>query len=177
MPLFFMVSGYLYKKKPVIEDLKRRLVTIVIPYLSFGFLVLLYWALIERKFRYSTMGVIDSALGLLRGQYEFLDFNVHLWFLPCFFITLITYNILMNLVGKKWTYVIVASMSIVYLVITIPSLPWGIDRMFQYIFFVMCGDILSDSKVIERFSKHKPQLISGGGYPSCCKFCAEPVFQ
>ena len=79
MPLFFLAAGWVYKEKPVLKDLKRRIHTIVIPYFSFGVLILIYWQVIERRFRDSDMSFIDSFIGLLSGQYDNLDFNVHLW--------------------------------------------------------------------------------------------------
>lgn len=85
MPLFFFAAGWVYKKKQFLIDIKRRIQTIVIPYFSFGLVVLIYWQLIERKFRYSNMSFTKALLGLLSGEYNYLDFNVHLWFLPCFF--------------------------------------------------------------------------------------------
>ena len=42
MPLFFLAAGWVYKEKTVLTDIKRRIQTIVIPYFSFGFLVLIY---------------------------------------------------------------------------------------------------------------------------------------
>ena len=77
----------MYKEKSVLTDIKRRIQTIVVPYFSFGLLVLLYWQVIERRFRNSDMSFMDSLLGLFSGCYDNLDFNVHLWFLPCFFVT------------------------------------------------------------------------------------------
>lgn len=60
MPLFFLAAGWVYKEKTVLADIKRRIQTIVIPYFSFGFLVLIYWQLMERKFRDSDMSFIRS---------------------------------------------------------------------------------------------------------------------
>ena len=85
MPLFFFAAGWVYKKKQFFIDIKRRIQTIVIPYFSFGLVILIYWQLIERKFRYSNMSFTKALFGLLSGEYNYLDFNVHLWFLPCFF--------------------------------------------------------------------------------------------
>ena len=45
----------MYKEKSVLTDIKRRIQTIVVPYFSFGLLVLLYWQVIERRFRDSDM--------------------------------------------------------------------------------------------------------------------------
>ena len=150
MPLFFFVAGYLYKQKDILTDLKRRIQTIVIPYFAFGSIVLLYWALLERRFRDSSMGVFESVLGLISGEYRYLDFNVHLWFLPCFFVTVCLYNLLRNIGGKKVTYITAIIMSIAYLVIDIPDLPWGIDRVFEYIGFYAIGNLYAESKITEK---------------------------
>ena len=99
MPLFFFAAGWLYKEKPVVVDIKRRFTTIMIPYFCFGSLTLLYWQLFERHFRNSDMSFVQSLFGLISGQYDYLDFNVHLWFLPCFFTVVIFYNILVRLGG------------------------------------------------------------------------------
>ena len=101
MPLFFLAAGWVYKEKSVLTDIKRRIQTIVVPYFSFGLLVLLYWQVIERRFRNSDMSFMDSLLGLFSGCYDNLDFNVHLWFLPCFFVTVVLFNVLVNLGGGK----------------------------------------------------------------------------
>ena len=50
----------MYKEKTILTDIKRRIQTIVIPYFSFGLLVLLYWQVIERRFRDSDMSFMDS---------------------------------------------------------------------------------------------------------------------
>lgn len=148
MPLFFFAAGWVYKQKPVLVDIKRRIQTIVVPYFSFGVLVLIYWQVIERRFRFSDMGFMDAFLGLLSGQYENLDFNVHLWFLPCFFVTVVFFNFLVNLgewanVGRKAAYIVSVLMSILYVVFSLPGLPWGIDRVFKYIGFYAVGTFLA----------------------------------
>ena len=104
MPLFFLAGGWVYKEKPALTDIKRRIQTIVVPYFSFGLLVLIYWRGIERKFRDSDMGFMDSLFGLFSGCYDNLDFNVHLWFLPCFFVRVVLFYMLVNLGGKKIAY-------------------------------------------------------------------------
>lgn len=78
MARFFFAAGWVYKEKPIVTDIKRRIKTIVIPYFSFGFLGLIYYQLIERRFRDSDMSFVDSLFGLFSGEYDNLDFNVHL---------------------------------------------------------------------------------------------------
>ncbi|RHR03116.1 hypothetical protein DWX68_02435 [Clostridium sp. AF20-7] len=143
MPLFFLAAGWVYKEKSVLTDIKRRIQTIVVPYFSFGLLVLLYWQVIERRFRDSDMGFTDSLFGLFSGCYDNLDFNVHLWFLPCFFVTVALFNILVNLGGRKFAYIAVVLMSLIYVVLPMPELPWGINRVFKYIGFYAVGVFLA----------------------------------
>ena len=152
MPLFFLAAGWVYKEKSVLTDIKRRIQTIVVPYFSFGLLVLLYWQVIERRFRNSDMSFMDSLLGLFSGCYDNLDFNVHLWFLPCFFVTVALFNILVNLGGRKIAYVVSALMSLIYVVLPMPELPWGINRVFKYIGFYAVGVFLAgrETKIADR---------------------------
>ena len=149
MPLFFLAAGWAYKEKTILIDIKRRIQTIVIPYFSFGFLVLIYWQLIERRFRDSNMSFCDSLLGLFLGNYDNLDFNIHLWFLPCFFVTVIIFNILINIGGKKTAYIVSALMSLTYIVIPMHGLPWSIDRVFKYIGFYAVGTFVAKKKIGE----------------------------
>lgn len=142
----------MYKEKSVLIDIKRRIQTIVVPYFSFGLLVLLYWQVIERRFRNSDMSFMDSLLGLFSGCYDNLDFNVHLWFLPCFFVTVALFNILVNLGGKKIAYIVSALMSLIYVVLSMPELFWGLNRVFKYIGFYAVGVFLAgrETKIADR---------------------------
>lgn len=143
MPLFFLAAGWVYKERPILTDIKRRIQTIVIPYFSFGLLVLLYWQVIERRFRNSDMSFMESLLGLFSGCYDNLDFNVHLWFLPCFFITVVLFNMFVELSGRRNAYIISALMSLIYAILPMPELPWGFNRMFRYMGFYAVGVLLA----------------------------------
>ena len=152
MPLFFMAAGWVYKEKTILTDIKRRIQTILVPYFSFGLIVLLYWQVIERRFRDSDMSFIDSLFGLFSGCYDNLDFNIHLWFLPCFFVTVILFNILVNLGGKKIAYIVSALMSLIYVVLPLPELPWGFNRVFKYIGFYAVGVLLAgrETRIVDK---------------------------
>ena len=161
MPLFFFAAGWIYKEKSVVVDLKRRLQTIVVPYFSFGFPVLIYWQLIERSFRESDMSFLDSLFGLFSGEYGRLDFNVHLWFLPCFFVTVIMFNLLVNLGKKRLAYFVAVVMSVGFIFILLPELPWGVDRVFKYIAFYAGGVLLADKTEIEILKSRVVKIIVG----------------
>lgn len=144
---FFLAAGWVYKKKPILNDIRRRIETIVVPYFSFGLLLLIYWQLIERRFRDSVMSFVDSFKGLLSGCYENLDFNVHLWFLPCFFMTVILFNVLVNVGGKKLAFIVSVLMSLIYMVLPMSELFWGVNRVFKYIGFYAIGVLLASKDV------------------------------
>ena len=165
MPLLFFVAGCVYHKKAVSMDLRRRIQTIVIPYFIFGGICLIYWLLVERRFRDSTMGLERTLIGLLLGQYEFLDFNVHLWFLPCFFLTTILFNILVNMgnrltISSKLAYIASFVMSIVYMICPLPEMPWGGNRVFKYIGFYAIGCFFSEQKV-ETYIQRQSGITKG----------------
>ncbi|MCD7709108.1 MAG: acyltransferase family protein [Clostridiales bacterium] len=155
MPLFFMASGWLYKEREIFSQIKNKIFTVVVPYFCFGVLTLIYWQLFERHFRNSTMSLKMAAIGLISGQYEYLDFNVHLWFLPCFFLTIVIYNALRKLTGKRITYIIAIAASLVYVIGILPSMPWGFDRVFKYIGFYALGNAAADISLQEKMKDMK----------------------
>lgn len=85
------------------------------------------------------------------------------------FVTVCLYNLLRNIGGKKVTYITAIIMSIAYLVIDIPDLPWGIDRVFEYIGFYAIGNLYAESKITEKLIEMPNlKILTGGGYTSIC---------
>lgn len=146
MPLFFFAGGWVYRKKRIAIDLAGRTKKIIIPYFSFGSIILIYWYFIERAYRDTSQTLGEAALGLLLGEYELLEFHSHLWFLPCFFVTAVLYNILVNIGGEKTAYIASAAMAVVHIFVPVPVLPWGIDRVFGYIVYYALGHLFSEIK-------------------------------
>lgn len=101
----------------------------------------MYWQIIEKRFRESDMSFMDSLLGLFSGRYDMLDFNVHLWFLPCFFVTVVLFNLFVNLGSRKIAYALTILMSL------LPKFFWGFNRMFKYIGFYAVGAFLGKKAV------------------------------
>ena len=89
------------------------------------------------------MSFLDALAGLFSGCYNNLDFNIHLWFLPCFFVTVALFNILVNLGGRKISYIASALMSLIYILLPMPEFPWGV---FKYIGFYAVGTGKKKSK-------------------------------
>lgn len=162
MPLFFFAAGWVYRERSVIVDIKRRIQTVVVPYFSFGILILIYWQVIERRFRDTNISFSESLLGLLLGKYDKLVFNVHLWFLPCFFVTVVLFNVIVNIGGKKTAYIVSILMSGIYIIFPLPGLPWGCDRVFKYIFFYAVGVWLAehDEKINITYKNFERKILA-----------------
>lgn len=149
MPLFFFAGGWVYRKKKIKDNLSGRVKKIVIPYFTFGAVILIYWYFIERSFRSVSQTFGEAAFGLFLGEYKLLDFHSHLWFLPCFFVLAVFYNILVNIGGNKAAYIASAVMAVIHFFVPLPDLPWGIDRVFRYIGYYAVGHLLAELKADE----------------------------
>ena len=153
MPLFFFAGGWLYRQKEVLADLKQRVFTLLLPYLSFGVVTLLYWQLFERRFRPSELEFSDAILGLFTARHDLLEFNVFLWFLPCFFVVTVGYNALHRLGGKKLAVGVTALLAVVYALLDLPELPLCLERVCKFSVFYAVGHLLSGVEADEKLRK------------------------
>lgn len=168
MAIFFIVSGILFKCKDNIKYIKHKFLTIMVPYYSFGILTLLYWQLLERKFRFSQLSFAKALYSLLTGELRSMDFNIHLWFLPCFFLISILYNFLYSKLGNKKTWSICSVMTLLYIFyihnfidkVNFPFQIYGFDRMFKFIGFYCFGNILNEYGIRTKDAKKVSLFIS-----------------
>ena len=105
MPLFFLISGYLYKKRGVKETLKKDLIHLGIPYAATCLVILLYYLLYyfvtkshnsEPLQRYAFASIWGS--GTIHKCKFFADFPIigAIWFLPALLVCKNVYNALPN---------------------------------------------------------------------------------
>ncbi|KAA8825671.1 acyltransferase family protein [Bifidobacterium myosotis] len=89
MPLFFIISGMLFKPHPLKELLEKKIRRLLVPYLTFASLTFIYWSVLERRFRPGNYSVPEAFINifLARGGSEYNPYDVVLWFLPCLFVT------------------------------------------------------------------------------------------
>ena len=161
--IFFFAGGCVYRERDILQDLKHRARTLVVPYFVFGVLILIYWIVLERRFRPSASTPGRALVGLLLGEFKLLDFHSHLWFLPCYFSTSVLYNALRVTTGKKGTSIAVLILSLLYafgplLGCRLPDLPWGLDRVCQYILSFALGAALRESAKQRSLRKLSPTL-------------------
>lgn len=149
---FMFISGYLYKKRSNMEYIKRKIKTIMIPYLFFGILELIYFYLIESRFR-ENFPIQKSIIGLLTGNYDGLVFNVHLWYLPFLFITSVLYNIINNIFkNPNYSRTIFIILGIIGIFVEIPNLPFSINKIDLMLYFSL-GEISNNVLIIENILK------------------------
>lgn len=154
MPLFFLASGYLYHKRPIMSTIKHKFLTLMVPYFFFGIITSIYYVLNEFIFaREVNFG--ELILGLLYGTYSRLVYNRVLWFLPALFCVSVIYNILKVGGGQNLLYILVAVVTGLSIAGVVPSIfPWGIDnRLCENIFYYMLGNILAEKGWIEKVRK------------------------
>lgn len=111
MPLFFLISGYLYKVRPIKDYTIRKARSLMIPY--FAVFILLYPFLAAFLFSYPinmdqvisdiTSYIIGGQLITWRMEHAFGT----MWFISCLFLTQIVYNIICNIFSDKATHFIV----------------------------------------------------------------------
>lgn len=141
MAIFFFAAGYVLKKRPAVEDIKHRCRSLLVPYFVFGIFTLLYWYFLERLYKPSDETFFHAFIGLLGGQFETITFNVPLWFIPCFFLTMVVYNLLLNCCAKRLVYALTAVVTVIYIFVPLSPCFWGIDKIPRYMLFVAIGQI------------------------------------
>lgn len=144
MPLFFFVSGFVYKKKEekFQQFLRKKIAAIVVPYFCWAGLSFLYWSVIERSLRSAEgqISVTKAFFGIFLGEYQYLMFNVVLWFLPVLFGVEIAFEALMRMKCSRYLKVILLVLSgTIGLLLFEAELPWGINKVFRYLIFYAVG--------------------------------------
>ncbi|MCI1935259.1 MAG: acyltransferase [Bifidobacteriaceae bacterium] len=93
MPLFFWLSGYLFHARPPRQFIRRKVFTLLIPYLFFGVLAWFFWAFFEYDYGDHADDVVPALQNLFIGRAGNVNnpANAPLWFLLCLFMTEIAF--------------------------------------------------------------------------------------
>lgn len=170
MPLFFFLSGFVYKENTLStkEMLIKKGKTILIPYVFLAISTYLFWLFIGRK--YGTDASLDisplkALLGIFysNGINDWLIFNVPLWFITCLFCVEMIYNTIRKRKNKQLhiLFILIISVLIGYLLIKLntPRLPWGINVAFFALAFFGLGNLIKQTKLYVKFTKIRSNLI------------------
>lgn len=164
MPLFFFISGLVfdYKKYSFSETFKKSVNGILIPYVLFSILSIILWPLQNGSLRLTPEFLGEQLLGVIYANSSTLDFNLVLWFLPCLFITKITFAFFSKtirnikyLVGLLFGFSLLGYFSFLYLPDLI--LPFGIESAFTAIVFFGLGSIVRTNyyEKLNKFDRKK----------------------
>lgn len=157
IPLFFFISGFLFKSDLTIRGfLLKKINGIIKPYLLFsGFTYILHLF-----FTYFTksekVSVPDFFISVLKGTaINGLAWNPPLWFLPCLFsLSLIFYFIFKFTLLKNFYIKVIFMFSLgIILAINYINLPFGITQAFMALPFFFVGFLFKSRFSIEKLSE------------------------
>jgi len=143
MPLFFFISGYLYKpEKNYTKYLYNKSISLLIPY--FIFLLMIF------SFQYGIDYIYhnpkDSFFLFLWGGTKLVGWTGIFWFITCFFITLQIFNLLYTKCNERLLILInCLSLSLAYvnyIYFQTLSLPWALNLVLYTLPIYSCGYLI-----------------------------------
>lgn len=105
MPLFFFISGLVFKptgSKPIWTFTKKYIKQLLIPYYLFALLTYIFALISQTAGDVSLSGIAYQFFGIIygNGNNGMLGYNVVLWFLPCLFITKLSFALITRKVSQ-----------------------------------------------------------------------------
>jgi fucose 4-O-acetylase-like acetyltransferase len=165
MPLFFIVSGYLFSTSKYLNNfthlLKSRSISLILPYFSACLFSYFIWVIIS-YIEGDTQSLVwyQPIVGFFYGNGSTL-LNQPLWFLVCLFCCQITFCLTLSYVQKfnvkLQTFFYIVLGLIGFSVGNYIQLPWGLDIALVSQLFLFIGSKLKEYKVLETI---KPFNIS-----------------
>lgn len=162
MPLFYMMSGYLYKDRHTdmtfVEEIKSLIKSLIIPYIIFGLINLGVHILHIRIVAPDT--VIDSAMvlryikGIFTVSIEDMPCCYPMWFLPSLAITIFIFYLIRRFPNKYFRFLAFAVILLMtYLYCNNPDklLPVNIHAAIPAVLFMEIGYILEHHRLIETY--------------------------
>ena len=158
MPLFFIISGYLYKQRDFKETIKKNTTKVLLPYILTSLVIWIIFGGVK--------GQLNWGLSILWGNsrpFHNLTGVGPLWFLTAFFWTMIYANILLRINSKKIRWIILAGLfaiSVLRVQFTGFLLPFGITTGLGGVIFLFVGmEIKKNPIYINKVSFLWPGII------------------
>ncbi len=163
MPLFFFISGMLFKKEKYssfMDFIKRRFLRLFPSYVAYSIVTWVIWAL----FRFIRHDEVDSYIMPLcqtiiaQGSGEFMVHNSALWFVPCLFAVELMY---FSIAKFQTKFIVLVCMSCAIISFGLGNifgsaywflLPWNFDAALIAMAFYGGGNILAKYKGNQRIS-------------------------
>ncbi len=150
MPLFFIISGMLYKQPDSLKDyIKRRTKSLLLPYFVFG----MFYLIIDVLREGTTVALKDIISLLLYPTYE-LPIESALWFLPALYISLIIYCVIDRIIRNGFikcaTIVLLTFLGCYWNKIGIPISPWAFSSAISSLLFVHLGVKYRECRYVQK---------------------------
>ena len=162
IPLFFFLSGMVFvpEKYPDFKSfVKRRIQTLIVPYIIYSFITWAVWALFSyfthAKVANYWMPLLETFIA--QGSEGYLVHNVPLWFVSCLFVVELSYywisklrdvwNVIICLICATLSYVLVNYCTF----FDFTTLPWSIEVALAAIIFYAFGHLFTKHIGHQRF--------------------------
>jgi len=155
MPLFFLVSGYLFSvlkyKNDINRLIKEKTHYLLVPYVSFWFVGSSIW-LTLRILSDENVSIMTPLIGLFYGNGAWIVGNDPIWFLACLFCSFFVFNFVLKLVQKYDFYMKTLIFFVIgscgYIAGNLIWLPFSFDIALVAIMFMYIGNVLKEKKVL-----------------------------
>lgn len=173
MPMFFILSGFVFDRKKYlsfIDFLKRRITSLICPYILFTAISILFECVIfiyGNGFSTDVMKTVGNGIKnalLSRGSADF--FNAPLWFVLCLFVVEIVYFFISKFKNK---FIVVLCIPLVvlgwyleseqFIVFDNNLLPWSLDSALFALGWYALGNLTSKKSKEYLLSNHKNKNI------------------
>lgn len=161
VPLFFVVTGYLYNKEKWEQiGLKKYITTrfknYIIPYLVMGIINIIVFQLFQVYVKKSTINLWEAMLERFYWLLctftggDKMGVNSPLWFLPCLFISSMLFFIIEKKNSKLLKLIICISLVIINYFIEERQLLWHVNVAMLGTVFMVVGYEIKNSKILEK---------------------------
>lgn len=173
MPLFFYLSGATFSFSKNKFDIRKRMKTLLIPYMFFSLISFFYWWKVESHFRpIRHSSIFDGKMGELSiPLQQFINifvsvskgkaflYNSPLWFLTCLFTSIVIYSIIKKYSGR-YSFVFCCLGAALFFCLEEQNLrlPWCFELALTTLPLLWLGDMTY--KRIESSSISEASLIS-----------------
>ena len=152
MPLFFLISGLLYKSRGIAPTVRNKWNGLVVPYVLALLVTLPVLWIIGKGYAFGPHLLID----VLEAKDELLVWNSPMWFLPSLFTTFLMFVLIEAVTRNARTAAVagmILSLSGSYLVPSIrPLLFFGLDTAVPALFFFSLGVLASGAGILRKGS-------------------------